>query len=103
MFFARTISWKGVFISTGVFLLGLLPWLPILVGRVSNVAKEGTWLSRANYSELYGFFNKFLNDKFAFELVYLIPNLSFIFINNKPIVYASSATVSFNAFGSEIA
>lgn len=77
--FSRIVSWKGILLSIGIFLLGLLPWLPILIGRITNVANAGTWLSTANYSELYGFLNKFLNDKWVFALVLMVGLSYFIF------------------------
>ncbi len=70
--FIRNFNWKNVLLTSGIVLVGLLPWISTLVGRVSNVTKDGTWLNQASYTELYGFLNKFLNNKYVFAFVLLL-------------------------------
>jgi hypothetical protein len=67
--FIRSYNWKNLLITIGIVIVGLLPWISTLVGRVSNVTKAGTWLTQATYTELYGFLNKFLNNKWVFAIV----------------------------------
>lgn len=70
--FIRSYKWKNLLITAGIVLVGLLPWASTFAGRVSNITKAGTWLTQANYTELYGFLNKFLNNKWVFAIVLLL-------------------------------
>ncbi|MEN9998266.1 MAG: hypothetical protein RI922_1256 [Bacteroidota bacterium] len=70
--FVRNFNWKNLLLTIGISIIGVLPWISTFVGRASNVTKAGTWLSQATYSELYGFINKFLNNKYLFAFVLLI-------------------------------
>lgn len=70
--FIRSYNWKNLLITAGIVLVGLLPWASTFAGRVSNITKAGTWLTQANYTELYGFLNKFLNNKWVFAIVLLL-------------------------------
>jgi len=70
--FIRSYKWKNLLITIGIVFLGLLPWISTFFGRVSNVTKAGTWLTQATYTELYGFFNKFLNNKWVFAIILLL-------------------------------
>lgn len=70
--FIRSYNLKNLLITAGIVIVGLLPWASTFAGRVSNVTKAGTWLTQANYTELYGFLNKFLNNKWVFAIVLLL-------------------------------
>ncbi len=70
--FLRNFNWKNLLLTIGISLIGVLPWISTFVGRASNVTKAGTWLTQATYTELYGFVNKFLNNKFVFAFVLLL-------------------------------
>ena len=67
--FIRNFNWKNLLLTIGITLIGILPWISTFVSRASNVTKAGTWLSQATYTELYGFLNKFLNNKYVFAFV----------------------------------
>jgi mannosyltransferase len=67
--YIRNFNWKNLLLTIGISLFGVLPWLTTFIGRASNVTKAGTWLTPARYPELYGFLNKFLNNKYIFVLV----------------------------------
>lgn len=70
--YIRNFNWKNLLLTIGISLIGVLPWISTFVGRASNVTKAGTWLTQATYTELYGFFNKFLNDKYVFAFVLML-------------------------------
>lgn len=57
---------KNSLISLLIFVIGVFPWINVLLSRVDSVKTSGTWLSKAQFSELYGLINKFFNDKWAF-------------------------------------
>ena len=75
--YIRNFNWKNLLLTIGISLFGVLPWLTTFIGRASNVTKAGTWLTQARYPELYGFLNKFLNNKYVFAFVL---TLGFIYL-----------------------
>lgn len=77
LIFIRRFNVKQLVITALIFVLSILPWMPILLGRMRSVESKGTWLSQAQWSELYGLINKFLNDKWV--LITFILVLVFLF------------------------
>lgn len=69
---------KNSLISALIFILGVLPWLSVLFKRVDSIKSGGTWLAKAQYSELYGLINKFFNDKWG--LLGLIIMIAILFL-----------------------
>lgn len=72
LFFIKRLNWKIILLTLVVFCIGIFPWVNVLLGRVNSVKSTGTWLSQAQYTELYGLINKFFNDKWAFFSLVLI-------------------------------
>lgn len=94
LLFIRRFNIKQLVITVLIFVLTILPWVPILLGRMRFVESTGTWLNPAQWSELYGLINKFLNDKWVLVAFILVLGLLF-FIRRKEITnYFSEHKIS---------
>lgn len=61
---------KGLFLITlPLFLLLSFPLLKLFFKRIAHVTKQGTWVPEAQWTELYGQLNKFMNGR---EVVVII-------------------------------
>lgn len=56
---------KLYLVSISVFILTVGPWINTLMSRTGTITNHGTWLQQAQFTELYGLLNKFLNDKWS--------------------------------------
>lgn len=81
--FYRNVDWKKLGFTAVVFVSLCLPWIPVMITRVDSIQTSGTWVSTAQYSELYGFINKFFNDKWVFLTLILISVGSFLFYKHR--------------------
>ncbi len=72
LIFIKAIDWKKMLLSFVLFGALTLPWISVLVTRIDSINTSGTWVSTAQYSELYGFINKFFNDRWVFMMLMLI-------------------------------
>ncbi|MEY3236820.1 MAG: hypothetical protein RI883_921 [Bacteroidota bacterium] len=70
--FYKTIDWKKILLTVVVFIALTLPWISVLLMRVNSINTSGTWVSPAQHSELYGFINKFFNDRWVFMTLIVI-------------------------------
>jgi uncharacterized membrane protein len=81
--FYRNVDWKKLGLTTVIFISLCLPWIPILLTRVDSIQTSGTWVSTAQFSEIYGFINKFFNDKWGLLTLIIILISLFLFIKQK--------------------
>ncbi len=65
LLFLRRIRIPHALIGAGIFSALILPWIPVLLKRTESVETSGTWLAHAQWTELYGLINKFLNDRWV--------------------------------------
>ena len=85
--FYRNVEWKKLGFTAVVFVSLCLPWIPVMITRVDSIQTSGTWVSTAQYSELYGFINKFFNDKWVFLTLILISVGLFLFYKHRFITF----------------
>lgn len=87
LFFFKLSKQKIIyFISSGIISLILYaPALILLIERVSDFSKNGTWVAKPQVSELYGNIIRFFNAKYSFFLIGLMI-LALVFYNRKLIV-----------------
>ena len=85
--FYRNVEWKKLGFTAVVFVSLCLPWIPVMITRVDSIQTSGTWVSTAQYSELYGFINKFFNDKWVFLTFILISVGLFLFYKHRLITF----------------
>ena len=81
--FYNRIDWRKTGLTAVVFIVLCLPWIPVLLTRVNSVNTSGTWVSTAQFSELYGFINKFFNDRWVFLTLIIILISLFLFSKQK--------------------
>ncbi len=81
--FYNRIDWRKTGLTAVVFIVLCLPWIPVLLTRVNSVNTSGTWVSIAQFSELYGFINKFFNDRWVFLTLIIILISLFLFSKQK--------------------
>lgn len=62
----KTIKIKHAFITLSTFLFLISPLIVIFLTRLNSYSLTISWVKKAEYSELYGLLNKFLNDKWVF-------------------------------------
>lgn len=72
LIYFKNFQLKNLLISGLIFIVGILPWISVLSNRVNTVKSNGTWLSKAQFSELYGLINKFFNDKWSFLTLVIV-------------------------------
>jgi hypothetical protein len=81
--FYRNVDWKKLGFTAVIFVSFCLPWIPIMLTRVDSIQTSGTWVSTAQFSELYGFINKFFNDRWVFLILILISVGLFLFYKHR--------------------
>jgi uncharacterized membrane protein len=64
--FIRSINIRFISISILIFSLLISPVIVIFINRFNDYSSTISWVKTAEYSELYGLLNKFLNDKWVF-------------------------------------
>ena len=79
--FSRQLQLRRLAIALASFTVCVIPWLPVLLTRVKTVSSGGTWVPKPQFSELYGFVNKFFNDKWA--LLALVASLTILLLLNR--------------------
>lgn len=84
LLFARQQQLRRTGIAILSFAACILPWIPVLLTRVKIVSSGGTWVPKPQFSELYGFINKFFNDKWAL-LALLLVSAVLLFVNRRNI------------------
>jgi hypothetical protein len=67
--FIRSINIRFISISILIFSLLISPVIFIFINRFNDYSSTISWVKTAEYSELYGLLNKFLNDKWVFLLL----------------------------------
>ena len=87
--FYRNVDWKKLGFTAVIFVSLCLPWIPIMLRRVDSIQTSGTWVSTAQFSELYGFINKFFNDRWVFLTLILISVGLFLFYKHRFITFLS--------------
>jgi len=87
--FYRNVDWKKLGFTAVIFVSLCLPWIPIMLTRVDSIQTSGTWVSTAQFSELYGFINKFFNDRWVFLTLILISVGLFLFYKHRFIAFLS--------------
>ena len=83
--FYNRIDWRKTGLTAVVFIVLCLPWIPMLLTRVDSIQTSGTWVSTAQFSEIYGFINKFFNDKWGL-LTLLILLVSLFLISRQRLI-----------------
>lgn len=83
--FSRQLQLRRLAIAVTVFVVFVAPWVPVLLERVKTVSSGGTWVLKPQFSELYGFINKFFNDKWA--LLALVLSLFALIVANRRHVF----------------
>lgn len=74
---------KKYLASLILFSLVVAPWVSVLFNRSETIKNNGTWIEKAQFSELYGLMNKFLNDKWS--MLILLICLTLLFLLNRKI------------------
>ena len=84
LLFLKELHLKYLVITCMIALAGILPWMGILFDRTSTITSGGTWVPEAAVSELYGFINKFLNNRSTSAVLILSAGLT-IYLSRKTI------------------
>lgn len=71
------------FLIAPLTILFSLPLLFTFIKRLVHVSQKGTWVKQAEWSELYGFINKFFNDKWVIAVIIFWLLILFIFLLKK--------------------
>ena len=82
---------KGLFfITLPLFVLLSFPLLNLFYKRISHVTEGGTWVPEAQWTELYGQLNKFMNGREVMLIILIWLIILFFFFKNTVVSYLKS-------------
>jgi len=77
--FMKRLDRKGLMTTLLISILLVLPWSSVLLNRTQTMTGGASWVPEAQYSELYGLFNKFLNDRWVLAVLLFCSGISAYF------------------------